>query len=92
MPKAVNQYILMTVQLRFRIVICMIEWLNESIFYLFIFFMYLFIFFLNFTQTCFAHEMTTTKKRVKRNKAFYCFNTFETCLIPATCIFALSAK
>lgn len=35
MPKAVNEYILMTFQLRFRIVICMIEWLNESIFHLF---------------------------------------------------------
>lgn len=77
MPKAVNEYILMTVQLRFRIVICMIEWLNESIFFLFSF-IYSF-FFLNFTQTCFAHEMTTTKKRVKRNKAVHCLNTFETC-------------
>lgn len=54
MPKAVNQYILMTVQLRFRIVICMIEWLNESIFYLFIFFMYLFIFFFKFHSNVFC--------------------------------------
>lgn len=40
--------------------------------------------FLNFTQTCFAHGMSATRKSFDGNQALYCYNTFETCRRPPT--------